>query len=303
MNIEGIFGDYSLDTGEKKATMILDREILAVPTIEHLAKTLWPSKNWNETLMVMLTTCFDAAGKEHGEPCLAVAGFVSSAGDWTEFSGLWNDRLQKDGLTWFHKVDFAHSTGEFKYGWRENEPRRRSLLNDLMELITEYSYRKFGCAVINQSFGSLISEENKSQYYLNAYSLAGRTCAAHVRQWIQTEKIRGASVELVFAEGDEGKGKLITRLNEDGYVTPGFRYPRDTMTSLGPSSGFVPLQASDWLAYEVFKAAKNKPDSDWRWAAGEFNKKPGEPTIYRDQDLNALDESLDLAALEPEWWK
>jgi hypothetical protein len=96
----------------------------------------------------MFTGAFDAGGSEYDQPILVVAGFVSSAMDWDEFAVLWKKRLAEDNLTYFHALDFAHSRKEFS-GWKEQEPRRRKLLSDLIELIKRHAYRKFGSIVVN----------------------------------------------------------------------------------------------------------------------------------------------------------
>jgi hypothetical protein len=72
------------------------------------------------------------------------------------------ERLAGDNLTYFHAVDFAHSRNEFS-GWKEQEPRRRKLLSDLMELIKRHAYLKFGSIVVNAAFREHVSEEIMEQ--------------------------------------------------------------------------------------------------------------------------------------------
>jgi hypothetical protein len=43
------------------------------------------------------------------------------------------------------------SSGQFK-SWRNDEPRRRALLADLIDIIKSHVYRKFGSAVENKHF-------------------------------------------------------------------------------------------------------------------------------------------------------
>ncbi len=167
----------------------------------------------------MLKGAFDAGGSEYDQPVLMVAGFVSSAKDWDEFSALWSKRLGEDHLTHFHAVDFAHSREEFAHGWKENEPRRQKLLADLMELIRSHAYQKFGSIVVNESFQEHVSEEIKRRFVANAYVLAGWGCAADMSLWAKREKIT-KPFRLVFEDGDIGKGKLVERLLHDGYTAP-----------------------------------------------------------------------------------
>jgi hypothetical protein len=81
---------------------------------------------------------------------LVVAGFISRPDDWQSFHTAWMKRLEKDGLSHFHMVDFTNSRKQFPL-WKNDEPRRKKLLADLMEIIQAHVYRKFGSMVINDS--------------------------------------------------------------------------------------------------------------------------------------------------------
>jgi hypothetical protein len=49
-------------------------------------------RRWREVCQLMVGT-FDASGHESNKPFLVVAGFVSSAGDWDDFSQLWLEQI------------------------------------------------------------------------------------------------------------------------------------------------------------------------------------------------------------------
>src|SRR3990172_8990662 len=114
-------------------------------SLQHYARTVSPT-NWKDVFLAMLTACFDGAGKETNKyNIVVVAGFASFAGLWEEFTRKWNQRIVKDGLTYFHAGDFAKSVGEFENGWKGNTTRREALASDLMQIISECGLRKFGC--------------------------------------------------------------------------------------------------------------------------------------------------------------
>lgn len=240
----------------------------------------------------MFTTAFDASGHEKDQLSLVVAGFISSAKDWAIFDQEWKDRLAEDGLQSFHMVEFAQSSGAFKEGWRQDEKRRQELLSDLISIIRRNSYRKFGVAIINQTFQGNVPDDIKRDFRLNAYSLAGRTCVADVSKWATGEKI-STPIQHIFEDGDIGRGKLIERMNRDGYPTPDFRQKRDSFTPEGlPVPAFTPLQAADILAYELFKVVKtvetSGPVSRFRWAMNEFMDMQGYLGIYQAGDLGEM---------------
>jgi len=184
---------------------------------------------WELFLLSMFTACFDAGGSQHDQRFLVVAGFVSSVDGWIKFDEAWRCRLEQDGIRYFHMVEFAQFRKEFKTGWKGNEPRRRALLSDLMEIIRRHVPRKFGCVIENKQFKDLLSKIQREKYYLDAYSFAGLYCAHQVNKWCLDEHISTVP-QLVFEDGDLGKGHLADRLKKDGFGTPIFRSKKDEET-------------------------------------------------------------------------
>lgn len=271
--------------------------------IEHLAKTIALSRfDWKEIRFGMFTACFDASGSQHDQDFMVVAGFVSTADCWIEFDALWKARLAADGLSYFHMVEFAQSSEQFKKGWRDNEPRRRRLLSDLMDIICRYAFRRFGCAIQNPVFKASTTEEERERHFLNAYSMAAITCAAQVANW--HEKNNGLAVNLVFEDGDLGKGDLMTLLKADFRSVPSFRPKRDRPTALGINPAFTPLQAADFYAYEGLLGCKNfiDPKRDSRWGLNEFYKIPGVLAFYTRENFEQLIELVRVYENTARWW-
>ena len=181
----------------------------------------------------MFTACFDASGSENdpNTPYLTVAGYVSSAEGWSTFSELWNKRLREDRLNYFRMSEFAHSTKDFA-GWNLHEDRRRSLLQDLVELIKAHAIRMFGCVVKISAVQDMTSEI-RAQFYLTAYVLAGMHCAGEVASWIHegVSEDQAAPCTLVYEEGDTGENALRKRLEEDNF--PSLFNPSETLLKTG----------------------------------------------------------------------
>jgi hypothetical protein len=201
-------------------------------------------------------------------------------------------------------VDFAQNVRQFSKGWKNNEPRRRKLLSDLMEIIWRYAYRRFGCVIENKLLVEKLPKDQRGAYYLDAYSLAGRDCAAQVSKWCKTEKITGP-VQFVFEDGDLGKGNLIKRFEADLYPSPAFKYKKDTKTQVELVPAFTPLQAADFLAYEVFVGCKDMDERKRkpRWGVEEFLKMPGNLGIYEPENLEEMSRNLRVAKATLESWK
>ena len=244
--------------------------------------------------MAILTACFDASGHESDQKYLVVAGFISAADQWIEFQDQWKNRLAEDGLTYFRMAECAQWSREFSK-WNKDEPRRRKLLGDLMDIIKAHAHRKFGCIVVIKTFEKYVLTTHRENFLHNAYVLAGRACAGDVRRWLKTTGI--PRFALVFEDGDVGKGKLRERLEEDGFPTPiHFFHKKDGIKDGIKKDihyeGFTPLQASDWFAYELFKATSD--ESIDRWPLQEFYKIPGDEIgIYEPENLLSVNRMLD----------
>jgi len=156
-----------------------------------------------------------------------------------------------------------------------------------------------------------MSEDLREEFLLNAYSLAGRTCEKLARQWNLKEwKNPEMQLVAVFEAGDAGQGKLQQCLTKDrGHIPPNFRPNRDTVCADGRvEPGFIPLQAADWLAYEVnwatqkFFGGKLEEFSQLRWPMQEFEKYPlGYMGIYTPEDLKEMEEGFELQKKLIEW--
>lgn len=242
----------------------------------------------------------DASGHERDQSHVVVAGFVSSLSDWQDFEVAWKGRLEGDGLAYFHAVDFAHSTGPFSSGWKDDEARRTRLSADLMEIIQAHAYRKLasGVSIANLQRNQTSSDTLKT-LNINAYVLGARTCIADYARWCQRENYH-PSVGYVFEDGDIGKGALGEIMLSHGYPPPSFQSKVDRQTPVGYQKGAAPLQAADWLAYEMFQAAKRlfmnealDRDRPLRWGWTEFDKIPGVAGFYSPTDLLELQDNLE----------
>lgn len=278
--------------------------------IRHLATIVCPP--WMErgkVTLTALTFAFDAGGDD-SRPCLTVAGFASSVEDWDKFSVAWKERLKQDGADFFHAVSLASFSGLFKH-WREREDKyelRKALSADLMHILKSNVYRKFACTVVNKDFNKM-SVEMREEFALCAYSLAGRTCEKHVREYILQDFSTTTPFFIVFEDGDRGKGKLQKRLNEDGASPISFLPKKDTVLKDGlVQSGFVPLQAADWLAYELnlatqrFIDGKLESESQLRWPMQEFLRAPfGYMGTYTPENFADMESQFKIRKEIEEW--
>jgi hypothetical protein len=283
----------------------------------HLATILWPP--WvdrEKAIFVMLTLAFDAGGDD-GTDYMTVAGFASSTSDWDSFSQKWKERLDRDGIAFFRAVDANSFRGPFEH-WRElpddeREELRRALFSDLMKIIQSHVYQKFSCTIVNNDYVST-NTEARQEFAESAYSLAARTCEKYARQWTMHDPgwrtCREMKVAAIFESGDGGldEGKLQERLRKDyGHIPPNFRPKKDTLRDDGVMEyGFIPLQAADWLAWEVNRATRDvhagliNSESEMRWPMQQFLI-PVSPYmgIYDLDGLNRMNDMIEVVNRVP----
>jgi hypothetical protein len=190
----------------------------------------------------MFTAYFDASGSFHDQPVLAVAGFVASADGWIDWESAWLKRLKEDGLEYFHRNELS--------AWHPN--RRKTLIDDLSAIILDHVSCKTGIAVVNEGLHTHLTDAERKQWRINAYSLAGRIAAKEMRAW--SSSWGGRMPEMVFERGDDGSNDLKALMEGDGYASPIFKPKK---TSINRKSGIseegaIPLKAEDLLAYEVY---------------------------------------------------
>jgi len=266
--------------------------------------------NPGDVILTMLSFALDV-GSDESRPVYTVAGFGSSEKDWRSFSELWTERLGREGITYFRAVEAAHFRKQFQpfHNRPDREVWRKRLFEDLMDILKRHVYRQFGCSIINSALNTM-SEQLADEFSLSALSLAGRTTEKHIRQWIIAEWTPTTPVVIVFESGDQGIGKLQKRLAEDGSFPPTFRPKKDTLREDGTMEyGYVPLQAADWLAYELSIAIKQidageiQEIAQLRWPMQEFSRIQGNPGVYATDNIQELEISLGTIQKINEWEK
>jgi hypothetical protein len=256
--------------------------------IEHLARIL-SLRDWRSVSIVALTAAIDCS-RDKTEQYFVMAGFVSSAERWSEFDSLWRKRLAIDGLEYFHMHRFAHSVKPFDQGWRDNEPRRRALISDLLTIVQSHAWYKSACIF---PLASLLrfSDESRRTLMPTLIAAAGRYIWAEIDVWRKRERFPNP-VRVVFEDGDDDKGSLIEAMKHVSGHTPSFEFKKDDAEK--GIIAFTPLQAADILAYEGQKLTQ-RYDSPARGIAlrfpyQELEKIPGDIRVMREDDATAHDE-------------
>ena len=240
-------------------------------SIEHIAMALHFGR-WEETLFAMLTAYFDASGGEE-QHSVVIAGFVQTAKNWVEFEREWRVFLDRYQVPHLHMKEFAHSTGPFeKWKEKEREPTRRAFMNEALTLINKHGCWSFATVVDSEDFNQVVRDLNIGHFLGNAYLFAAQSILSFITAWCD-ERRMNQPMEYIFEKGDPKQGMLKEIMEHDGLPEPIFRpkKPKDSQVAIAP------LQASDFLAYEVRRGYRDLMEKklDFRHPLKQFDLMSG----------------------------
>jgi hypothetical protein len=202
----------------------------------------------------------DAGGADHG--FTVVGGWVSTLSKWQKFDVDWTLLLAHYGLPYFSMKECSQFKGPFK-AWGDCRGTRDNFLRDAAAIIKSYALYGFGSVVLHPEFDEANRQYALKEYVGNPYALAGRICVKHANEWGLKNGYEGWKIVYVFDQGTSKSGHLQQLMNREGLGDPIFGSPRDTYREGELLKGLTPLQAADFLAYELRKIKKDDPEELW----------------------------------------
>jgi hypothetical protein len=186
----------------------------------------------------------------------SVGGFIGMSDDWEAFTKKWLSVLLANGFATppvFHMTDFLRDTA--------NDPvRRERVLALLIEVITKSPLLGSGCVLMRghpQSWAQIASGKIMKTGYIATGYVHCIDSLAH-----RASSFLGADEQIAFVCGAHQKqGHLV-----DIYEAAKVELDNPVRHRLGPiafgsPAEFIPLQASDLLAYETRRRASRAPGS------------------------------------------
>ncbi len=172
-----------------------------------------------------------------------VAGAIASVKDWNDFDNEWRPALKDNGIQYFRMSEFAHSTGQFQKGWKNNEDRRRKFLERLAKIISEHIASWVGVCVSQKDYDAA-DLKYQLREYLRPYPLCGVTCVEMAHKWQKASKLDYLSMEYIFEDGDDYSDQLRKRIKQAFGKEPIFR-PKILTRDSPNERPVTPLQVGD----------------------------------------------------------
>ncbi len=198
--------------------------------------------------ILTLTGYFDASGTHRQSETVAVAGFFAAAAAWVEFSARWQLALSDFGLDHFHMTDFAFGAPPYDE-W--SEPQRRARLARLLTIIREHAGFSVGIVVDRSAFDRIISPRAR-KVCGDAFGLATIAAFMEVGRMLRGTDI-DAWASYVFDRGSLGAGTVLKVFQANMEDPVAKEQLRALDLRFADKNLFLPLQAADILAYELYK--------------------------------------------------
>src|SRR5687767_9395559 len=113
--------------------------------------------------MFSLNAYFDETGSDQ-DPNVKIVGMaccLHRSDYWARFEIKWRAALEKADIEYFHMNEFAHSRGQFKTGWKGDEPKRQAFYGDLWNIIEELEPIVWGCFFPLADYKRLLTEDQR----------------------------------------------------------------------------------------------------------------------------------------------
>ena len=206
----------------------------------------------HESHLAMIRLCIDASGGGKGHRAMAVAGYFAPVKDWSKFETQWAAALVEARVEQFHATDFYSCEGEFN-GW-DLDPARHAKFAKRFTAIAE-SKAGYGIArgIDVAAFKRVMApvyatvRTDRTPHCKHTQLMFGVTTAVH--EVCQLMRKRGEAVAVIL-EGGDGVCEVIEY--HMWLKRKRVKWTENLVTMLPMGKDFLPLQAADLLAYEMW---------------------------------------------------
>ncbi|HZO53672.1 MAG TPA: DUF3800 domain-containing protein [Bryobacteraceae bacterium] len=211
--------------------------------------------------MALYSAYFDESDSNH---CSVVAGVILSVSQLPHFEREWRLLLDEEKLGYFHMKEFAHFKGEFKSGWRGDSDRRANFLSRAIGIIARRCNISIGITLDRTGYQKAISVSPLvASFYVNEYTAASFMTLMRVGTWADRNN-HSDSITYVFDDGNP-KRSDFDRAFHTAKAVPELRSQyRLGDLSFDDDKRLTPLQAADFIAYEVCKVYSDIANNEQR---------------------------------------
>jgi hypothetical protein len=197
-------------------------------------------------LVMALEGYFDESGTHGGSSTFSLAGYVSTPERWATFETEWRAALADFGLEFWHMASFANRVGEYGQ-WTEDVRRER--FARLASIIQKHAVYSIGTVFSMADYETSIPFRVR-KFFGGPY---GAAAASTFFTGGEYARKNDAWMAYVFESGAQGAGQVLHLFEANQRDPKEQEYFRLLSLRFENKRQFVPLQAADMLAYELYR--------------------------------------------------
>jgi hypothetical protein len=224
-------------------------------SVYDLASALFSYTVKDHAYLVMLTSYFDESGRDPAKSRLMiVAGYVANVPRWLNFQQRWSQLTCRENVRALHRTDMESywAVTAFKHWSREHQIE---VIKQCGEVIWENIQHGFVGAVVYEDYER--QTDTDKELLGSPYCLAAKGCFDLIVEWASSDLSR-EPIKVIFDQGMKNEAGRGGR----GEVAEALTHYRPNIEDggVGDKEKLNPLQAADFLAYEVWKNLHNAYD-------------------------------------------
>lgn len=201
----------------------------------------------------MFSAYFDASGNRSTTgSALVVAGAVSDERKWDKFVAEWDALLHQQAVDAFHMTDFVGRQKAFKDKWQGQEGIRANFLRSLVETFVKRTNKIIGTIVVLEDYEKANQRYMLDEKWGGPYALAGYISVGKILKWASRNGHK--NIQVMFEDGDSGKGKLDALVRERLFVAPIFMPKR---SDAKPCRQFEGADLAAWECRRMLKSVES----------------------------------------------
>lgn len=197
---------------------------------------------------MILQGYFDESGTHDDSETLCVAGYLSTPAQWVEFEKEWRATLDYYGLAFFHMGKFTNGAQPYE-DWKTE--KKAECFARLVGIINARTLLSIGHSFLVSRYCAIFTPAAR-RVAGGPYGLAANCCIMDAAEYLRKENPEGW-LRYTFESGARGAGEVLKNFQLNMRTPQQKDHYRLLGLSFEDKRQFLPLQAADILAYELYR--------------------------------------------------